>query len=459
MLNPSRAKTSRPVVQALENRTLLSAASVTSLVESSAMSAFGQAVTLKATVAPKVVSNAAVSGTVTFKDNGIPLQTVPLNAARQAVLTTAALPVGTDKITAFYNGSAAFAASASANLSHSVSTSLTRTTVAVSTPSAVLGTSVTLAAVVGAVAPGGGVPTGTITFFDGSASLGAATLDSQGRASLVVSTLFLGKHTISATYAGSASYRSSISAGVALTIVLPAGDTLNTTRLESTTVHAGAGVAPVVNDGLKVNYTGYLTNGTKFDSSLNPGGSPFEFALGGGEVIPGWDLGLAGMKVGETRVLIIPPSLAYGNVAKNGIPANSTLVFIVNLLQIELPTLVVGGGSPTILLVFNNQTPRTADGTNFGAIKVGTSSVTEVFLLASANAANVQFTVNPPITLSGANAADFTLTPPAGDGNNNLYFTLVFTPKAKGSRIAYVSIHTNDVRFPNFTFEIIGTGV
>ena len=84
-----------------------------------------------------------------------------------------------------------------------------------------------------------------------------------------------------------------------------------------------------------VNYTGLLEDGTKFDSSLNPGRSPFRFTVGAGQVIKGWDDGLIGMKVGGKRKLTIPPSMGYGNRNMGAIPANSTLIFEIDLLSIE----------------------------------------------------------------------------------------------------------------------------
>ena len=75
-----------------------------------------------------------------------------------------------------------------------------------------------------------------------------------------------------------------------------------------------------------VNYTGLLENGTKFDSSLNPGRTPFRFTVGAGQVIKGWDEGLMGMKVGGKRKLTIPPELGYGSRDNGPIPANSTLI-------------------------------------------------------------------------------------------------------------------------------------
>jgi len=101
--------------------------------------------------------------------------------------------------------------------------------------------------------------------------------------------------------------------------------------LTITTVASGEGVAKA-GDRVWVHYTGTLqTTGAKFDSSLDRG-EPIEFTLGQGEVIKGWDEGIAGMKVGDKRQLVIPPTLGYGERgAGNVIPPNATLVFDVEL--------------------------------------------------------------------------------------------------------------------------------
>lgn len=99
------------------------------------------------------------------------------------------------------------------------------------------------------------------------------------------------------------------------------------------TVGTGATAEP--GDSISVNYTGWFPDGTKFDSSLDPGRQPLEFKLGVGRVIPGWDEGVQGMKVGGVRSLIIPPQLAYGASGIGPIPPNAILVFRVELLAIK----------------------------------------------------------------------------------------------------------------------------
>ena len=84
-----------------------------------------------------------------------------------------------------------------------------------------------------------------------------------------------------------------------------------------------------------VDYTGWLENGTEFDSSLSPERDPLLITLGIGQVIKGWDQGIPGMKVGGKRRLTIPPHLGYGGRSVGSIPANSTLIFEVNLLTVN----------------------------------------------------------------------------------------------------------------------------
>jgi FKBP-type peptidyl-prolyl cis-trans isomerase FkpA len=105
--------------------------------------------------------------------------------------------------------------------------------------------------------------------------------------------------------------------------------------LEYEDVRVGAGVEAAAGKTVEVHYTGWLTDGKKFDSSRDRG-QPFSFRLGAGQVIKGWDEGVAGMKIGGQRKLTIPPQLGYGNRGVGGvIPPNATLVFDVELLGVR----------------------------------------------------------------------------------------------------------------------------
>jgi FKBP-type peptidyl-prolyl cis-trans isomerase len=97
----------------------------------------------------------------------------------------------------------------------------------------------------------------------------------------------------------------------------------------------GTGAEAVAGKTVSVHYVGTLLDGTKFDSSRDRG-EPFEFTLGAGQVIKGWDQGIAGMKVGGKRKLVIPPELGYGaNGAGGVIPPNATLLFDVELMGVK----------------------------------------------------------------------------------------------------------------------------
>lgn len=107
------------------------------------------------------------------------------------------------------------------------------------------------------------------------------------------------------------------------------------TELKIEDVEVGTGAEAKSGNTVNVHYTGWLTDGTKFDSSVDRG-QPFSFTLGQGMVIKGWDQGVAGMKVGGKRKLTIPPELGYGAAGAGGvIPPNAVLVFDVELLDVK----------------------------------------------------------------------------------------------------------------------------
>ena len=98
----------------------------------------------------------------------------------------------------------------------------------------------------------------------------------------------------------------------------------------------GEGLEAEKFDILTVNYTGKLEDGTVFDSSKNPGRDPFRFTVGAGQVIKGWEEGFIGMKIGGTRTLTIPPEMGYGaRGAGDAIPPNATLIFEIELLEVD----------------------------------------------------------------------------------------------------------------------------
>lgn len=110
------------------------------------------------------------------------------------------------------------------------------------------------------------------------------------------------------------------------TVTTPSG-------LQYAVLREGTGATATRGQKVKTHYTGWLTDGTKFDSSYDRG-EPLDFPVGVGLVIKGWDEGVVGMKIGEVRQLVIPANLAYGSRGNGPIPANSTLVFQVELVDL-----------------------------------------------------------------------------------------------------------------------------
>ncbi len=114
-------------------------------------------------------------------------------------------------------------------------------------------------------------------------------------------------------------------------------------EFSQTDLRGGTGATATAGRLLTVNYTGWLydpaqpeSKGRQFDSSLNPGRTPFQFTLGAGGVIRGWDQGVVGMRVGGLRRLVIPPELGYGSAGSGStIPSNASLVFDIELLAVQ----------------------------------------------------------------------------------------------------------------------------
>jgi FKBP-type peptidyl-prolyl cis-trans isomerase FkpA len=121
----------------------------------------------------------------------------------------------------------------------------------------------------------------------------------------------------------------------------PTGPAVNV-PYSATDLKVGTGAQAATGQSVTVNYTGWLysatatdNKGAQFDSSLNPGRTPFTFTVGVSNVISGWHQGVPGMRVGGVRRLVLPPSLAYGSQGNGSIPPNSTLVFDIELLTVQ----------------------------------------------------------------------------------------------------------------------------
>ena len=128
-----------------------------------------------------------------------------------------------------------------------------------------------------------------------------------------------------------------VAIGLALTAKYAGGVREKELAVKIEIIQQGSGDKTETGDKVSVNYTGKLENGTQFDSNVGSG-KPFEFTLGMGQVIKGWDEGLLGMQVGEKKKLTIPAAKAYGTQAVGNIPPNSTLIFEVELLRIDKPS-------------------------------------------------------------------------------------------------------------------------
>ena len=145
---------------------------------------------------------------------------------------------------------------------------------------------------------------------------------------------FFGRHKLTAEFVPSGAFVKS-TANASFT-VNPLTSATTVDGVQVATITPGSGPQIQAGQTANVLYTGYLANnGQIFDDSIRHGGAPISFKLGAGQVVPGFDAGTAGMQVGESRIIVIPPSEGYGPNANGPIPGNSTLVFVVTLESIS----------------------------------------------------------------------------------------------------------------------------
>ncbi len=186
-------------------------ATTAAVVSSANPSVFGQSVTFTATISANAPGAGVLSGTVTFLDGSTTLGTGTLNSSGIATFSTSALTVGSHSITASYGGDADFTTSTSSTLNQTVNQDATTSAVVPSANPSVFGQSVTFTATITANAPGSGTPTGTMTFLDGSTTLGTGTLNGSGVATFTTSSLSVGSHSITVVYGGDTDFTTSTS--------------------------------------------------------------------------------------------------------------------------------------------------------------------------------------------------------------------------------------------------------
>jgi autotransporter-associated beta strand protein len=205
--------------------------STTTVKSSAATSVFGQNVTLTSTVTG---SGATPTGTVIFKAGSTQVGAATL-VGGTAIVHTAAIPVGTNSITAVYQGGSTYAMSTSSATTVTVAQAPTSTTLTAAPMTASQGSSVVLTALVAVTPPGSGTVSGTVNFFNGSTSLGTGTINiNNGKASLTTTTLPIGKLSLHAQYEGATNFAMSTSANITVTILAPSTTTLKTSQPTST---------------------------------------------------------------------------------------------------------------------------------------------------------------------------------------------------------------------------------
>ena len=236
--------------------------------------------------------------------------------------------------------------------------------------------------------------------------------------------------------------------------------------LQIATIVTGTGSGATNGTLLSMHYTGYLLNGKVFDS--NTGTSPFQFTLGAGSVIKGWDNGLQGIKVGESRVLVIPAGLAYGSADYSGIPGNSTLIFKVTCLSESRPSMSVGASDNQYfpMITAGDTTPSTADYTDFRYMSTTADSsiglCSRTYYLMNNVSSTTEYLSASAVTITGRNAGDFVVqTQPATviQGGSYSSFTIAFAPQGTGLRKATVNVAVNDAARTTYSFSIQGTGL
>jgi FKBP-type peptidyl-prolyl cis-trans isomerase len=221
------------------------------------------------------------------------------------------------------------------------------------------------------------------------------------------------------------------------------------TGLQIAKTARGTGTAGIDGASLTVSYTGYLLDGTIFDSS-----DSFQFNVGQGNVITGWDDALLNAKVGESVILFIPASLAYGDSGSGTIPANAPLIFKITVLAVENPSIVVTGNDVSI--AYKDRTPSSLDDTAISTEVGSSDSVSVTYTISSSTDGLTTYPESTSVVLSTNYTSNFYVSTITNYGTYAT-FSVTFTPTVVGTRKAVVHIYTADPKHPDFSFTVSGT--
>jgi len=232
--------------------------------------------------------------------------------------------------------------------------------------------------------------------------------------------------------------------------------TTSATGLQAGTAVKGLGSGAFSGASITFNYTAFLRS-SKLESTLDPGNAALTMLLGQSAVIPGWTQGFAGLKAGETRLLVLPASLGFGANGNGNIPANASLIYQVTAVSVANPAIVVSGH--TIPIAFGDKTPNAADGTFIGAAPAGSiAPLSFTFKISNGSDGKVAFTSSPTVVLVTKNITNFATTDITIDPSFDFAtFTVTYTPAIAGTQTAVVHVRSTDPIHPDYTFTVSGT--
>jgi hypothetical protein len=318
---------------------------------------FGQAVTLTARVSTVGPGSGIPAGAVTFMDGSTSLSTESLDGTGTATFKTSALGAGSHTITAIYAGNGSLNTSTSPPLSQSVTAARTATALAVNANPSVFGHSMTFTASVSVLAPGGGIPTGNVSFLDGSTPLGTEPLDSDGTAAITTSALAAGTHSITAVYNNTGNFQTSTSP--ALGQVVHAASTTTAVAVPADPFVYGQAVAFTARVSVVAPGSGVPTGAVNLMDGATPLGTE---SLDGSGIAK---FTIAGLPAGSHAITAV-----YGGTASFNVSTSSVLALVVN--PASTTTALAVGVNPSAYGQPMTFTASVATGASSNAIPAGT---------------------------------------------------------------------------------------